>query len=177
MTEGVGARPDFSYPSQLAGITGLPVINAGHRGDTAGEAIDRLECDVFSHSPGLVLLCLGGNDLIRRIPPQTTMRDLETIIVQTHARQIPVCILGLRGSWLLKIDHDLPTRQLARDTGCPLLPLVLDGIWGIPWKMAEHVHPNRWGYREMAQRVARTLAEHGVSCAEISSKNNPPTAP
>jgi lysophospholipase L1-like esterase len=159
MTEGIGAVPDQSYPAQLERLVGHRVINAGRSGETVSDALARLDRDVLTHNPALVLLCLGGNDLIQRVAPEQTMADLRQIIRIIHGKQIPVLMLGLRGSWLLKIDHDGPTRQIAREEGCPLVPLILDGIWGVPWRMAEHVHPNARGYGEIARRVHEALRE------------------
>lgn len=39
------------------------MINSGIGGDTAAGALERLERDVFSHSPDLVIVCFGLNDV------------------------------------------------------------------------------------------------------------------
>ncbi len=172
-TEGIGARAEQSYPDQLSRMTGVKILNHGRSGDTTFDGLDRLKSDVCDWNPSLVLLCLGGNDLIQRITPEQTLANLRRIVGSVQAGGTPVLILGLRGSWLLGMDHDTPTRSLARELGCPLIPLILDGIWGVPWLMAEHVHPNGRGYRRVAARVASSLAE--LCPAQFSVSDRPGT--
>ena len=60
LTYGTGAPRDKSYPAQLSDMIGQPVINAGVLGDTTTRALERLEEDVLSQSPRIVLITLGG---------------------------------------------------------------------------------------------------------------------
>ena len=63
LTFGTGAPRAKSYPAQLAKMLGNPVINSGIPGDTTARALQRLDRDVLSKSPRIVLITLGGNDL------------------------------------------------------------------------------------------------------------------
>ena len=66
LTYGTGASQGMDYPSQLSRLIGRPVINAGIPGDTTATALARLDRDVLSLSPRIVLITLGGNDLKNR---------------------------------------------------------------------------------------------------------------
>ena len=66
LTEGVGAESGEDYPSVLSRELGLPVINAGQRGDTTAEALARISDAVLSKNPRLVIVLLGGNDFCAR---------------------------------------------------------------------------------------------------------------
>jgi len=163
ITEGFGAPLEFSYPGQLAellGPVGYQVINLGRSGDTAGDGLKRLEQDVLSRSelPCIVVLGFGGNDLMQRRPVVETFADIKEMVERLHAAGFLVILLGLRGSWLYKVDYHTRFRELAALTGCGLVPVCLDGIWGVPWRMADAAHPNRRGYKMLAERVARELA-------------------
>lgn len=64
-------EPDASYPAKVATALmakqpGLRVhlVNAGVPGDTATEALSRLEHDVVSHDPDVVLVGFGLNDAV-----------------------------------------------------------------------------------------------------------------
>ena len=63
LTAGTGAGKGMDYPSQLSQMISKPVINAGVSGDTTAEALERLDQDVLSRLPDMVLITLGDNDL------------------------------------------------------------------------------------------------------------------
>jgi lysophospholipase L1-like esterase len=58
-----------------------PIINAGVPGDTTVRAMTRLEQDVLSKSPRMVLITLGGNDLKNRTSKESAYQNLKNIIV------------------------------------------------------------------------------------------------
>ena len=68
LTFGTGANSDTeSYPAVLAQLTQRQVVNAGVPGEISSEGLDRLTTMLEQHQPDLVILCHGGNDLIRRL--------------------------------------------------------------------------------------------------------------
>jgi lysophospholipase L1-like esterase len=157
LTAGFGAPPDQSYPAHLARILHREIINRGVNGDTAQHGLERLDRDVLSQNPAIVLVCFGGNDLLQRRPIEDCFSCIEEIIRRIQATGALVVLVGIRGSWLYNIDYETPYRELAIRTGCPLVPSVLDGIWGVPWLMSDVAHPNARGYRIIAKRVAVKL--------------------
>src|SRR5574340_1544848 len=82
LTHGTGASDDTAYPAVLASLTGRTVINAGVPGDTTASGLQRLPAVLAKHHPRLVLLCLGGNDMLRNQPAATTENNLR-LLVQT----------------------------------------------------------------------------------------------
>ena len=76
LTYGTGAKEGMDYPSRLSKIIGLPVINLGVPGDTTETALSRLEEDVLSGSPQIVLITLGGNDLKNRFSKEKAFGNL-----------------------------------------------------------------------------------------------------
>ena len=60
LTFGTGAAPGMDYPSQLSKMIAKPTINAGVPGDTTARALKRLQRDVLSRSPDMVLITLGA---------------------------------------------------------------------------------------------------------------------
>src|SRR4051794_17423393 len=71
ITAGIGAEPGPPYPDLLAARLGTPVINAGVPGDTAEEGLARVDA-ALAQNPWLVIVELGGNDILRRVPPERT---------------------------------------------------------------------------------------------------------
>ena len=65
LTSGVGVSKTESYPSVLARMTGLNVINAGVSGELTQEGLGRLPALLDEISPNLLILAEGGNDILR----------------------------------------------------------------------------------------------------------------
>ena len=64
VTAGVGASAGNDYVSQLERLAGVSIVNAGVSGDTTRDALARLNSDVLSRNPSVVLLWIGGNDVL-----------------------------------------------------------------------------------------------------------------
>jgi acyl-CoA thioesterase-1 len=155
LTEGVGATQGRAYPQQLAALVGVPILNKGVRGNTTGEALARLDRDVLGAEPRIVLLLLGGNDLLRRVPREETVRDYEAIVRAIQAKGALVIVATLEvgaGSELGKLERDI-----ARRTGCPIVRDILGGIMGHEELMSDPIHPNERGYTLVAERIAPVL--------------------
>ncbi|HSM98042.1 MAG TPA: GDSL-type esterase/lipase family protein, partial [Gallionella sp.] len=80
LTAGAGVTPEEAWPDLLASRTGWIVFNGGVSGDTSGAALLRLPALLEQHDPVLVLVALGGNDMLRHIPRQETIANLEKIV-------------------------------------------------------------------------------------------------
>jgi acyl-CoA thioesterase-1 len=66
---GTGNNPidkNKSYPHYLSQKVNIPVVNLGVSGDTSEDALERAS-DVLSHSPAVVFIEFGANDLIDRV--------------------------------------------------------------------------------------------------------------
>src|SRR5512147_1040024 len=89
LTAGAGVTPTEAWPAVLASRTGWDVINGGVNGDTSAAALLRLPELLERHTPVLVLVTLGGNDMLRHLPEQETIANLEKIIalIKAHGAQ------------------------------------------------------------------------------------------
>lgn len=151
LTFGTGAGSGQSYPSRLSSLIGLDVINAGVPGDRTADALKRLDRDVLAHNPRLVLITLGGNDLMHDVPRDEAFNNLEEIVRKIH-RQGALVVVGGINVPLVDRGFDEAYRELQRETGCLLIPNVLKGLIGKHDLMADQIHPNGNGYQIMAQR-------------------------
>lgn len=150
LTSGFGAAPGMDYPSQLSKLIGKPLINAGRPGDTTVSALARLDRDVLSRSPRIVLITLGGNDLMRGVDRPQAFRNLKTIVTSIQAQGALVIIGGVDAPiWGRGFEEGY--RQVSKETGAVLIPDVLKGIMGNPRLMHDAIHPNDSGYAVMAQ--------------------------
>jgi len=153
LTAGYGAQPGEDYPSRLSRLIDKPVINAGVSGDTTDMALARIDADVLSRDPRIVIVGLGGNDFLRGVDIATTERDLRTIIRKIHGAGAMVILLGFRFP-SLSLDYEKMYTSVAKDEGCLLIPRMLRGIITDPNLKSDEVHPNGRGYEIMAERVA-----------------------
>jgi len=151
LTFGTGAPRDKSYPAQLAEMIGQPVINSGIPGDTTDRALRRLERDVLSKSPRIVLITLGGNDLKNGVNKKTAFKNLKDIVDTIQASGALVVFGGIR---LLFWDrgYEEEYKKLAAETGALLVPDILGGLMGHEELMHDTIHPNGAGYKIMAQK-------------------------
>ena len=156
LTFGTGAPPGQSYPARLSEMIGQPVINAGIPGDTTARALLRLERDVLSRSPRLVLITLGGNDLKNGVDKKIAFKNLREIVAAIQDEGALVVIGGIK---LLFWDrgYDEEYEQLADDTGALLVPNILGGIMGNEKLMHDTIHPNAAGYEIMADKFYQVI--------------------
>jgi len=156
LTFGTGAPPGQSYPARLSEMIGQPVINAGIPGDTTTRALLRLERDVLSRSPRLVLITLGGNDLKNGVDKKIAFKNLREIVTAIQDEGALVVIGGIK---LLFWDrgYEEEYEQLADDTGALLVPDILGGIMGNEKLMHDTIHPNASGYEIMADKFYQVI--------------------
>jgi lysophospholipase L1-like esterase len=161
LTSGYGALTGKDYPAQLSRLLGRPVINAGVAGDTTGRALQRLEQDVLSRSPRIVLITLGGNDLKNRIARETAFDNLKRIVESIQDAGALVIVGGI----------DLPLfgrgfgkgyENVVDETGAILVPDILEGIFGNQRLMSDPIHPNDDGYALMARRFYEAIPANAL---------------
>lgn len=158
LTYGTGASPGMDYPSRLGRKLGREVINAGVPGDTTASALNRLERDVLSASPGLVLITLGGNDLKNGVPAEEALANLIEIVETLQKNGARVIVGGLRFP-MRDRGYGKAYAELAERTGVVLIPHVLDGIMGNRNLMSDPIHPNDEGYEVMAGSFYETVMD------------------
>jgi len=156
LTAGTGASRGRDYPSQLSKMLGRPVINAGVPGDTTAGALARLQRDVLSRSPDVVLITLGGNDLKNGVERDAAFANLHRVVVaiQKHGARV---ILGGLDFPFRDRGFGSGYRELAAQTGATLIPNILEGIIGNRKLMSDPIHPNDKGYLIMARRFYGAL--------------------
>lgn len=165
LTFGTGAAPDESYPAQLARLTGWQVVNAGVPGDTSAQALERLPALLAEHAPALVIVGLGGNDFLRRLPDEATRANLRRICETARAAGAQVLLLGVPQPTLTAgLSGRLSDHPLYAETADALnLPLHGGGwseVLADAALRADQIHANGAGYRRFAERLAdaaRTL--------------------
>jgi acyl-CoA thioesterase-1 len=156
LTAGYGAQPGEDYPSRVSATTGITIINAGVSGDTTEMALARVDKDVLSRDPRIVIVGLGGNDYLQSTSITTTEENLRSIIDKIESAGAAVILLGFRFP-SINADYEAMYQRVAKDKGCLLVPNVLSGILTHPELKSDEIHPNARGYQMMADRIAGPL--------------------
>jgi acyl-CoA thioesterase I len=157
LTYGTGANHDTtSYPTVLARLIGRPVVNAGVPGEVSAEGLRRLPDLIEEHMPKLVVLCHGGNDLLRKLDLNVAKNNLREMVVIARASGAQVLLVGVPKPAIVLATAEFYD-TLADELG---LPYVRDGfadILGDRTLKADAFHPNAAGYRRFAETVANYL--------------------
>ena len=124
LTYGTGAGKGMDYPAQLSKLIDRPVMNAGVPGDTTARALRRLERDVISNSPDMVLITLGGNDLKNGVSTDAAFSNLKKIVDTIHRSGARVIIGGIEFPFRDR-GFGKGYRELAEQTGAVLIPKYL----------------------------------------------------
>lgn len=167
LTFGTGAPGDGAYPAVLAELTGWDVINAGVPGDTSAQALQRLPALLQTHSPALVLVSIGGNDLLRRLPEDDLRRHIREIVQLSQAAGAQVLLLAIpRPSLAARLTDSLDDHPLYGELSEALkVPLHRRGwseVLQDPALRADAIHANAQGYRQFAQGLLATLHAVGL---------------
>ena len=174
LTEGAGVAAEQAWPSLLAGKTGWVVTNGGVSGDTSAAALQRLPALLDQHRPLLVLVTLGGNDMLRRLPQQETMANLEKIValIRAHGAK-PVLLATPNPSLMGAVFQHLTAadfyQQLAEAQQVPLLKDAMASVLSDPQLKVDQLHPNAAGHVLLAEKIYKELQSLGYIGQDRSS--------
>jgi lysophospholipase L1-like esterase len=161
LTYGSGAGAEESYPAALARLIGRPVVNAGIPGELSAEGLVRLPRVLDEQAPQLLILCHGGNDLLRRVDESETARNLLRMVQLARSRGIAVVLIGVPRAQLgLPVPAFYPA--LAQAEKLPYAGKILAAIEGDRALKDDPVHPNAAGYRRLAGEIAALLRTSGA---------------
>ena len=167
VTYGMGAGAGEDYPSQLAALSGLNVVNAGVSGDTARAAGSRLAPLLSRHQPDLVIIELGGNDFLRKTAEPQVKTFLQGIIREAAASGAAVAresvprLSLLRASIGALSDSGIYS-ELAEEEGVVLVPDIFSQVLSDSALRADEIHPNAQGYKVLAQGIHAELVDQGL---------------
>ncbi len=161
ITYGTGARPEQSYPAVLSRRIGIEVVNAGVPGEVSEKGLNRLPKVLDRVRPKLVILCLGGNDILRRQDPEQTEDNLKQMVRLIRAQGAAAVMLGVPEPGLFLSTANVYER-VATELDVPLEEDIIPDLLGDNQYKSDHVHPNAAGYARLAEAVETLLREKGA---------------
>ena len=161
LTHGTGAAETESYPAILAQLINRNVIRAGVPGEMTAGGVARLAGVIDEHRPALVILCLGGNDMLRRVDDAQIRGNLREIIRSLKTRGISVVLVGVPKPALITSAPAF-YGELASEFGIPYEGKIVTSVLYKSELKADPIHPNAQGYRMMAEAIAQLLKKAGA---------------
>lgn len=158
LVRGVGATDGKGFVYLLSQKIGKPIINLGVSGETTKEGLSRIS-EATKKNPGTVILLLGGNDYLKKVPQEETFKNLREIINKFQSNGSMVILLGIRGG-VLSDKFEKSFENLARETGSIYVSDVLSGIITNKEYMYDTVHPNDKGYTIITERIYQKVAKY-----------------
>lgn len=188
LVQGYGLpQGDGLVPQLEAWLSGqgadVALLNAGVSGDTTAGGASRIDWTLADQPDGLVVL-LGGNDLLRGVPPSETRANLTRIVETARSAGAKVLLVGMEAPMNygadFKTEFDQIYPDLAAGQGVTLHSSAFAGILaatgGDPsgfadYMQADGIHPNRQG---VALNVAAMGPKMLEFLAQITAEKNAP---
>ena len=155
-----GLAPQLQAALKADGINAR-VHNAGVSGDTtaAGKARLAFVLDNLERKPDLVVLGLGGNDMLRGIKPAETSANMTAMMDELQRRDIPVVLTGMVAAPNLGQDYGRSFNgifpQMAKEFDAPLYPFFLDGVvTEAALMLPDNIHPNAKGVSRVVEGLS-----------------------
>ncbi len=170
LTQGYGLPQDQGFVPQLqayltAAGDDVIVINAGVSGDTTAGGASRIDW-TLTDDVDAVIVNLGGNDLLRGLPPSESRANIDKIAAAIAAKGLPLMIIpqsappNYGAEYQKEFDAIYP--DIAAKYGADITPPYFTPLTGgnpdpsaiRAFMQGDGIHPN-------AEGVAKLVAGHG----------------
>jgi lysophospholipase L1-like esterase len=161
LTFGTGAGPRESYPARLEALIGRKVVASGVPGEVSAAGLARLSSALEEEKPQLVILCHGGNDLLRKLDDAQAANNLRAMVRMARAQGAQLVLIGVPKPGLLPSPagfyEDIAKEFRLPYDGTTLRKILMDNAL-----KSDLVHPNAAGYARLAEAVAALLKKAGA---------------
>lgn len=166
LTAGYGADAEAAYPAVLASLTGWQIINGGVSGNTSAQALARLPA-LMRRQPQLVLVSIGGNDFLRKVPEADTRSNIRQIVQQIKAAGVPAVLVAVpyftTGALFGRLSEHPMYEELAAELNVPLFKGAWAEVLGDKKLKSDQIHANAQGYRVFAEKMWAFLKQQGFA--------------
>ncbi len=161
-----GVQPQEAWPMLLGQKTGWQVINGGVSGNTSADALTRLPALLEEHQPQLVLITLGGNDMLRKQPAGQTIANLERMIDMARSKGAKVVLLAtpkpsLAGAVFNSLSPPEFYAEIAKDKKVPLIEDAIPKVLSDTTLKGDQIHPNAAGHARLGELIHAELKKIG----------------
>lgn len=157
LTYGYGAAPSESYPAQLEQILGHRVINGGISGELSEKGLKRLPSLLRIYKPKILILCHGGNDILKKQDLQKLHSNLEQMIRLAQSQNIDVVLVSVPQFGILQLTPPPLYAELSEAYHLEIEEDILADILHDTRYKSDYIHPNALGYQKMAEAIEKLL--------------------
>lgn len=161
LTYGTGTSKNNAYPAVLERLLDRRVINAGKPGEISSEGLVRLPGLIERHRPDLIIICHGGNDILRKLDLSKTRNNIQQMIDLAKQNNSLIVLVGVPQFGLFLNTAPL-YRELAEKNNIPISNDILGDIIGNHALKSDHIHPNNKGYQILAEDITLLLQRYGA---------------
>lgn len=167
LTAGFGLTEKESYPYLLqeklkSDGFDYEVVNAGVSGDTTIGGLERIDWVLEQDNVQILILELGANDLLRRMPVDKMKKNLAQIIEKAQKKKIKILFCGMFAPPAVGAQYQREYMavfpDLADQYKVEFLPFLLEGVaLNKDLNQADGIHPNAEGEKVMTENVYKSL--------------------
>jgi lysophospholipase L1-like esterase len=158
LTFGTGASPGESYPAQLERLIGRKVVAQGVPGEVSAQGLARLPGALEATAPRLLVLCHGGNDLLRKLPESDAAANVRAMVRLAREKGIAVVLIGVPKPGISPSPAAFYA-EIAQEFAVPYEGSILKTVLTDNELKSDWVHPNAKGYARVAEAVAGLLKQ------------------
>ncbi|MDP2136001.1 MAG: arylesterase [Sulfuritalea sp.] len=163
-----GVQPGEDWPTLLGQKTGWVVINAGVSGNTSAQALERLPALLDEHQPQLVLVSLGGNDMLRKMSQAQTVANLGRMLDLARNSGARAVLLAtpkpsLAGAVFNSLSAAEFYAEVAKDKKVPLVADALPEVLSDTALKSDQLHPNAAGHALLSEKIHADLKRIGFA--------------
>ena len=130
-------------------------------GEVSAAGLERLPEVLDEVKPRLLILCHGGNDMLRKLNLQQAADNIRAMVRLARSRGIEVVLLGVPKPGLILSAADHYT-EIAREMKLPYDENTIAKILSDSDLRADIAHPNAEGYVRLVTAVAVLLKRSGA---------------
>ena len=165
LTYGTGTSRDKAYPAVLESLIRHKVINAGIPGEVSAKGLIRLPGLITQHRPALIIICHGGNDILRKKDLSKTKNNIQQMINLARQNEIQVILVGVPEFGLF-LNSIALYPELAETNKLPIDNDILADIIAKNSLKSDQIHPNTKGYQMFAVAISELLRDSGALPAQ-----------
>ena len=161
LTYGTGTSRNNAYPAVLERLSNRTVINAGIPGETSSKGLLRLPGLIEKHQPDLIIICHGGNDILRKLDLSKTRTNIQRMIDIAKSNNSAVVLIGVPEFGLF-MNSATFYEALAEKNNIPIANDILGDIIANNALKSDRIHPNSKGYQLLADEINLLLQRYGA---------------
>ena len=157
ITAGKGAGAGEDFPSVIGKRLNVPIVNAGVSGSTTGDTLLRINKDVISKNPSIVVIELGSNDLLEHVDIEVSRRNFDLILSKIKQTGAKIVVLDVT-FFVFDKKYETDWASLAKKYNAIFVPNILEGVITDPSLKFDDIHPNAKGYQKIAEKLSPIIA-------------------